>query len=58
MLAASSFDKIVLWDPILWTNSWPALRDAVCTGIRHSLTPGEWRALAPGEPYQQTCEEK
>jgi WD40 repeat protein len=58
-LASGGLDgQVLLWDPILWSNSWSALRNAVCTGVRHSLSPREWRDFVPGEPYHQTCEHR
>ena len=58
-LASASLDETVrLWDSLLWSDSWPAFRDAVCRGVGHSLRATEWRELVPGEPYHQTCTER
>jgi WD40 repeat protein len=52
---ASTGNHVLLWDPILWSDSWPTLRDAVCAGVQHNLSPAAWRDLVPGEPYHPTC---
>jgi WD40 repeat protein len=44
-----------LWNPILWSDSWPALHNTVCAGVKHSLSKSEWRDFVPREPYHQTC---
>ena len=55
-LASASRDRTVrLWQSILWSNNWSALRSRVCASVRHSLSPAEWTEFRPGERYHETC---
>ncbi|GAB1824475.1 hypothetical protein HerbRD11066_76390 [Herbidospora sp. RD11066] len=41
-----------IWDSTLYgTNA----RDLVCDQAGRDLTPGEWRANVPGQPYRKVC---
>jgi WD40 repeat protein len=56
-LASASGDATVrLSERILWSNSWRALRDSVCSVVTRSLRRAEWDAFLPGQSYYQTCQ--
>ncbi len=40
----------------LWDVTFPSrLPNAMCSIVGHSLTPSEWKAYIPSEPYQRLC---
>ena len=46
---------ISFWNPLLWTRDIAAIHARLCQVAGRQLTPAEWRALLPRQPYRKTC---
>ena len=58
-LASASFDRTVrLWDGILWSDDWRALRSRVCLAVQDRLSRRQWRDVLPDEPYRDASASK
>jgi WD40 repeat protein len=49
--------NIVVWDGILWTEDYNALRNRVCGIVGRKFTQREWADFRPGGRYLATCPE-
>ena len=55
LAAGSANGNVVLIDRVLWTDSWQVLQSEICARVKRNLTPADWHAYLPDEPYDNTC---